>query len=324
MKHPRSNSGHKDAPTGFPNSNTAVVIGDNAVFVVDSCYQPSAAHEDIEQIRTWTTKPVRYLLNTHWHNDHDSGNSTYMAAFPGLQIIAQVETKKDMDIYLATAPVRMVRYQEKAKKRLATGKNDDGKELSPDEKKAVQEEIANRALLMEDYKNYSYQAPTLVFERELTLDLGNRVVEVKHLGRGNTSGDAIAYLPKENILIAGDLLVHPVPYLLDGYPTDWIEVLNKLAAMNAAIIVPGHGDIEHDNSYIYLLRDFLQSAIDQLYVRLHDIGPAEAHTLDEVKDSIKLSQFRDKFLQGSPNAGDDFDGAVTELIKLVFNEAALR
>ena len=68
------------------------------VFVVDSCYRPSSAAEDIAQIRQWTSKPVGFLLNTHFHNDHNNGNRTYLDAFPSLAIIAQEETKKDMDL----------------------------------------------------------------------------------------------------------------------------------------------------------------------------------------------------------------------------------
>src|SRR5215218_8881897 len=77
---------HPDAPTGFPNGNTTVIIGDKEVLVVDSCYLPSDASKDIEQIRQWTSKPVRYLVNTHWHGDHTKGNSTYAEAFPEISI----------------------------------------------------------------------------------------------------------------------------------------------------------------------------------------------------------------------------------------------
>src|SRR4051812_31383083 len=58
---------HPDAPDGFPQSNTTVIIGDRDVLVVDSCLLPSTTREDIAQIRKWTNKPVTYLLNTHWH-----------------------------------------------------------------------------------------------------------------------------------------------------------------------------------------------------------------------------------------------------------------
>ena len=67
---------------GPPSGNTTVIIGERQVFVVDSCFLPSAGAKDIAQIRQWTDKPVSYLLNTHFHNDHNNGNKTYLDAFP--------------------------------------------------------------------------------------------------------------------------------------------------------------------------------------------------------------------------------------------------
>jgi len=90
---------HKDALDGSASGNTTVIIGERQVFVVDSCFLPSAAREDIAQIRQWTDKPVAFVLNTHFHNDHNLGNRAYMDAFPSLTIIAHVETKKDMDMF---------------------------------------------------------------------------------------------------------------------------------------------------------------------------------------------------------------------------------
>ena len=83
---------------GAVSGNSTVIIGDREVLVVDSGYLPSIAREDIAQIRQWTDKPVAFLLITHFHNDHNNGSSTYMAAFPNLTVIAQEETKKDMDL----------------------------------------------------------------------------------------------------------------------------------------------------------------------------------------------------------------------------------
>jgi cyclase len=70
---------HKNLNDGNTSGNTTVIIGEREVFVVDSCYRPSSAREDIAQIRQWTNKPVGYLLNTHFHNDHNNGNKTYLA-----------------------------------------------------------------------------------------------------------------------------------------------------------------------------------------------------------------------------------------------------
>ena len=71
----------------------------------------------------------------------------------------------------------------------------------------------------------AYQAPTLTFTDKIDIDLGNREVQVKYLGRGNTAGDAIVYLPKEKIIVAGDLLVKPLPCPYDGYPSESVREL---------------------------------------------------------------------------------------------------
>src|SRR5205807_631278 len=106
---------HEDAPDTFPQGNTLVVIGTRDVLVVDSCYLPSSAKQDIAQIKQWTTKPVRYLVNTHWHYDHTMGNGAYMDAFPGVTIVAHVETQKQIRGYnpqwFANFPERAARFR---------------------------------------------------------------------------------------------------------------------------------------------------------------------------------------------------------------------
>src|SRR5579863_6996173 len=124
-----------------PNGNTTVIIGDRQVFVVDTCYLPSAARDDIAQIRQWTDKPVSFVLNTHFHNDHNLGNRIYMDAFPALTIIAQIETKKDMDRFGPGSLQREEKdsygNQQALQKMLATGKLPDGRPLSEEDKKEV-------------------------------------------------------------------------------------------------------------------------------------------------------------------------------------------
>jgi cyclase len=90
----------------------------------------------------------------------------------------------------------------------------------------------------------------------LDLDLGGRIVELKFLGRGNTNGDGVAYLPNEKILATGDLVDHPVPYLRGGFPAEQIATLEKLKAIDAETLVPGHGDVLHGKEYVQLEIDF--------------------------------------------------------------------
>jgi cyclase len=134
---------HKDALDGFASGNTTVIIGERQVLVVDSCFLPSAAREDIAQIRQWTDKPVAFVLNTHFHNDHNLGNRAYMDTFPSLTIIAHAETKKDMDMFGPGSASRTERGMAALKQMLDTGKTRDGQPLTPEETNEVKSAIAH-------------------------------------------------------------------------------------------------------------------------------------------------------------------------------------
>jgi glyoxylase-like metal-dependent hydrolase (beta-lactamase superfamily II) len=110
---------HADSPDTNPQGNTTVIIGERAVLVVDSSYLPSSAAEDIAQIRRWTDRPVRYVLNTHWHPDHQRGNSVYFDAFPGVTIVAHEETARLMASYDAANRERYPKRLQSMKETLA-------------------------------------------------------------------------------------------------------------------------------------------------------------------------------------------------------------
>lgn len=315
---------HRDALDGFQSGNTTIIIGERQVFVVDACFLPSAAREDIAQIRQWTDKPVTFLLNTHFHNDHNLGNRAYMDAFPALTIIAHVETKKDMDMFGPGSASREEKENVSLQHMLETGKTITGELLTEEDKTEVKNALAVRVPVVEELKKIKFQSATLTFEHDFSIDLGNREVQVKFLGRGNTAGDAVVYLPKEKIVIVGDLVVYPVPYIYDGYPSEWVQTLQNLCQLDADAIVPGHGPILHDKAYIFLLRDLLKSAVDQLNAKLRQTGPAMFRTLDEVKEAVDLTPFRQRFAGSDEKKRAAFDDMATHLIKVVFEEASLR
>ncbi len=124
---------HSDPRRGAASGNSTVIIGDRQVMVVDSCFLPSDARKDIEHIRQWTDKPVAFVLNTHFHNDHNFGNRVYMDAFPAVTIIAQVETKRDMDLIGHNSAERYDRGTPRLLRMLDTGKTPDGQQLDAED-----------------------------------------------------------------------------------------------------------------------------------------------------------------------------------------------
>ena len=302
---------HKDAPDTFPQGNTTVVIGERGVLVVDSCYLPSTAREDIAQIKQWTNLPVRYVFNTHWHMDHNYGNAAYGEAFPGVTIVSQAQTAKMMAL---REPAELTDYQKGIaayQQQYDTGKDAAGQPLSELGKADLKTAIAGSAAVWKEFQNLKPRYPDLTFEHELDLDLGGRTVELKFLGRGNTSGDSVAYLPKEKILATGDLVDHPVPYLGGGFPAEQISTLERLKAIDADILVPGHGDVLHGKEYVQLEIDFLTAVVGAIDQYILGNGAGAKRHLEElrkfVETTIDMPAWRQKFAGDDADARDFFD-----------------
>ena len=321
---------HKDAPDTFPQGNTTVITGEREVLVVYSCYLPSSAREDIAQIRQWTNKPVRFLVNTHWHFDHTMGNGSYWDTFPGLTIIAQVETAKQVAGYNPGWFERFPKRGERLKAILDAGKDNNGKILSDGDKKEYAEAIAGIAPVQEEFKAIVDRAPTLTFDSEMRIDLGGREVHLMHLGRGNTAGDAIVYLPREKIVVTGDLVVHPDPYFFGGYPAAFADTLRRMRGMDYHTMVPGHGEVlnsEKSAKYVGLLIELLDLVAREVSKETHRLGSGPANlgaVREAVQKSIDVKSWRDKFAGGVKEEEDAFDSTFAALITSAHAEISLR
>jgi cyclase len=306
---------HKNAPDHFPQGNTVVIIGATDVLVVDSCYLPSSAREDIAQIRQWTDKPVRYLLNTHWHNDHNQGNAAYGDAFPALTIIAQTETAKLMALrnasYLSEYPHRMERFQQE----IDSGKHPNGTPLTEGEledlKNAVKGGKAASDAVSAEFRNLRVRVPDVTFDHELDLDLGNREVQLKYLGRGNTVGDAIAYVPNEKILITGDLVDSPVPYLGGGFPIEQVATLKRMAELDFEKLVPGHGGVLKGKDFVQQEIELIEAVIAAMNQEIGRTSANPQKRFDEIKNAVErnvdVNAWRQKFAGDDPAEQDFFE-----------------
>jgi Zn-dependent hydrolases, including glyoxylases len=306
---------HKDPPDHYMHGNTVVIIGETDVLVVDSCYLPSTAREDIAQIRQWTNQPVRYLVNTHWHNDHVQGNSTYAAAFPGITIIAQKETAKMMALrvpsYISEYPHRMETFQ----KEIDTGKDLTGRELTKEEKDDLKNAVAGGKEASEavsaEFRDLKIKLPDLTFDDQLEINLGNRKVELKYLGRGNTIGDAVVYLPKEKIVVAGDLVDSPIPFFYGGFPIEQAITLRKLLELDFDTLVPGHGDVLKGKAFVQEEIAFIETVVDAMSTEIGRTTADPRTRMEQIKkiveQNINIEDWRNKFSGGNPDNRDFFD-----------------
>jgi cyclase len=283
--------------TDWPHSNVGVIIGDDGVLVVDSDYLPSRARSDIALIRSLTSKPVRYLVNTHWHGDHTHGNSVYRDTFPGITIVGARENAAFIEINQARFPGLMTSASVRAQQirdldaMLTRGVDSSGRTLPAAEKSRLALNIRQRKNEVAELSKLQVAPPTLLFDDDLHLDLGNRPIVLHNWGRANSPDDVTIYVPVDQVLFTGDILVNPVPYIWRSYPTHWRNVLASLEQLPVVALVPGHGPVQHDHAYTRLVRQLMDSAL----ARTSALGRA-GFALEDVKKKLDLSDLRAGFV----------------------------
>ena len=282
--------------TGFQSGNSIAIIGDDGVLVFDTGNIPGSTRRQIAEIRKLTNKPVRYIVNSHWHPDHNLGNSEYRAAFPGVTIIGTSATRAGILERVPTYFGQMKSFattDSLMRLRLSTGRMRDSSAM-PDSVRLMW------GLVTRDYADFMPEVakakpfpPDLICDDSLTLYLGNRRVKVVSPGRGNTAGDTYIYLPEERVLLTGDLVTVPGPFPSTSYFADWIRDLDELKALHASVIVPGRGNVQHDYAYIDMVRELLVFTREQ--ARAAVLGGVP---LDSVRKRIDFEPFITRFSGG--------------------------
>jgi glyoxylase-like metal-dependent hydrolase (beta-lactamase superfamily II) len=279
-------------PIAFANNaNSVVIIGNDDVVVVDAQYTRAATLQTLAAIRRLTPKPVRFVINTHWHDDHVAGNQVYRDSFPAVEFIAHEATREDLVTLgrpnrAATLAVTDS-YTKRLERLMASGLGIDSTPLVGSERTALLSTISIAREYQRDAATFRETLPTLTLSRWLTLTRGTRRIEVRHFGRGNTRGDVIVFVPDAGVVATGDLLVAPVPFAFNSFPSDWIASLDSIRALAPTVIVPGHGPVMHDDSYLRQVTAMLTAVRDQVASAIaHDVP------LDEVRRTVTLDDLR--------------------------------
>jgi cyclase len=266
---------HDDATDEWPHGNTGVIVGRTGLFVIDSGYLPSRARADIALIRRISDKPVRLLMTTHWHFDHNNGASAYRDAYPGVALLAERNT------------ARWIELNQEYWKALSTAEGSPRRaamaELAP-------EVAAKRRAEIAELETLEVVKPTFLFDGRLSLDFEGTPIEIEDRGRANSPNDATIWLPRERILFAGDILVRsPLPYVGASWPVHWVSVLRDLEAVPAAAIVPGHGPVQADHAYTRSVRELLEATLERVEALVR-----AGRSLAEVQDMLALDDQRQR------------------------------
>ena len=291
--------------SSFQAGNSIAIVGDDGVLVFDTGNIPSATRAQIAEIRRLTRKPVRWIVNSHWHPDHTLGNAEYRKAFPDVKVIGTSATRAGILERVPTYVEQMKSFaptDSVMRVRLAMGKMRDGSPMSAAVRLTWGLTTRDYAEFMPEVVHTTPSAPDLVFDDSLTISLGRRRVQLVRPGRGNTAGDTFLFLPDEGVLLTGDLVTMPCPFPGTAYFADWVHSLDALAARRAMTIVPGHGDVQHDYAYVTMVRELIAFTLDQA----RDAVKRGA-SVDDFGKQADFSSFRARFAGDDPVRGAAFD-----------------
>lgn len=263
-----------------PVGNVEVIEQSRGLILIDGGASPGSAIRITQLIKSVSNKAVTAIAITHWHSDHSLGVATILKTWPNAEVIATNATREHIlgapmaKIYPEAAPdpAKIRPFLDRIATTLDTlRKRSSDAKLPAAIRAGYASALEEFTLYQKDIHGAFLPANVAGFETERLLDDPVRPVRLRYLGNGNTDGDLVAWLPKQRIVATGDLVVAPIPYGFDSYGASWELVLDKLIALNARIIIPGHGLPMHDDSYLRRLRGMLSD----LRARMAVIGPKE-------------------------------------------------
>ena len=276
--------------------NSVAIVGDRDVLVFDTTTRPSTARRILAEIRKITPKPVRFVVNSHWHPDHWSGNEVFAAANPELEIIA-TEQERDFMLNLSAfypdyIPKGLAAQEKSVAEQIASGKTDAGEPLTPALRTQIELELQQVRDLTAEQLKVKRTYPTLTYTDRMTLRHGGREIQFISV-TGDAQGTTVLYLPNEKILLTGDAVSYPLPYYTPPL-SKHAASLRQLAALDADIIVPGHGPAFRDKGYMLLEAELFEDILRQVQAALR----GGAVSIDDVQAKVNLDLLRDRFARG--------------------------
>lgn len=243
-------------PQAVGNCNAVIFERSADLLVVDAHSKPSAAAALVTQIRKeLTQKPVRYLVNTHFHYDHTQGNPAYVKAFSKLDIVASETTKKLM---VELAEKRLRASLEQVRASVAGAEEKAAKVKNAGERAYYAEEARQGKAYLAEMRDYHAALPTITFADSYVIHDKAGDIHLSFHGRAHTASDVVILAPEKKALAAGDLIHGSFPNVGDGYPREWPATLDAVAKLDFRYVAPGHGPVQTDRVTIRHMRNYLE------------------------------------------------------------------
>jgi glyoxylase-like metal-dependent hydrolase (beta-lactamase superfamily II) len=251
--------------------NGSIFVNEDDVLVVDSHITPAAAWALLKELKTITDKPVRYVVNTHFHFDHAHGNQV----FPDdVEIIGHEFTRdklvagasksgRSWDLFVGGLPARITDMEAELKAAQDASDQTKAAELQKNIEVQRRHQAATAAI--------EVTPPTTTLSQRMTLFRGGREIQLLYFGRGHTGGDVVVYLPAEKVVATGDLLTAGLSYMGDAYLEDWANTLEELKRLDFEWILPGHGEAYREKERIGYFQAYLRDLSKEI-AKMHADG----------------------------------------------------
>ena len=310
----------------WTSSSSVVVVGTTSVVVFDTNALPSTSRLVLDEIRARTDLPVRWIINSHWHMDHWSGNEVFDDAFPGLHVVASFGTAEHMALmpspfFARSAGVDLAR--ERLDAALAAGTLQDGSAADDDALQALRDDLEGRLAFEAEVAAVRRVLPTLTYADSMRLEVDGRRFDLYSL-TGDAAASTVLYLPEEDILVTGDVLVRQEdgrgaqPWTMNSYAvSDWLGSLRRLEAFDASIIVPGQGPALEGGTYLRTTIELYETLIAQTRGQLR----GGVVLFDDIRAGIDVESFRRRYALDTEELNASFDAVVTSLVTRIVQEA---
>ncbi len=305
-------------PWALGQSNAAIFVNSSEVLVVDAHCHPAAAAALIAQIkREVTPKPVRWLVNTHFHWDHTQGNRAYMATSEKLDILASNATKQLMSQLLvprlraALDPASPgPRGSQQVARQIEDLRQRVGGTASEAQKGPWLERIAQLESFAREMKDFEPALPTITFENSYVISDKHNELRLQFHGLGHTAGDVVVFCPKKRVIVTGDLHNPHFPGFIDSYPQLWPKAIDSLASLEFDHILPGHGAVEHGRGGLIGRRNFIEEITERVIA-----GKAAGKSVPELQRTITAASLK------SLRSGDFVPAATPEAVNTGVKES---
>jgi glyoxylase-like metal-dependent hydrolase (beta-lactamase superfamily II) len=276
----------KALPQAMINCNGAVFVRSKDVVVVDAHSKPSAAASLVAQIRREITdKPVRYVVNTHFHWDHTQGDHAYRQPGEKVDLIATNATKKlmsDLSVTRMKESLQQIPPQiEKMRKRAESA-------TSAAEKDFCAEQIRQLEAYQAEMNDFTLELPTITFDDSYVLRDPAFDLHLDFHGHAHTAGDVFVFCPQRRAIATGDASHGWVPNLGDGYPHDWPATIDKvMKAADFKYVLGGHGPMQPDRVVMTNQRNYIEELTGKV-----EEGKRDGLTVEDMQKRITVHSLR--------------------------------